>query len=293
LEAIHSTGNKLAVAIDINDSVGILDRYFQDVAFFTNFEDFYNYLQDNPVDYISICSPNNLHKSHIAFALRNNTNVICEKPLVLTESDLDELIQLEKSVNVKVNTVLQLRFHKSILELKSKIDLSEQKTFDVDLTYITCRGPWFHESWKGDLERSGGLAANIGIHFFDMLVMLFGKMKNLEVHHKDNKLVSGYLELERANIKWILSVDNKHLPKHIEDSGKTTFRSITVDGEEIEFSGGFTELHNQVYTKTLEGKGFGLEDARVGIQISEQVRCSEVDITSKNFHPKLKDIYNG
>ncbi len=292
LDAIKNTGNQLVVAFDVNDSVGILDKDFQDVEFFTDFEEFYNFIQDNPVDYISICTPNYLHKSHIAFGLRNKCDVICEKPLVLEEKDLDDLLKLEKSTGSRVNTILQLRVHESIIELKKRIEASKKDMFDVDLIYLTSRGPWFHRSWKGEMQKSGGLAANIGIHFFDMLVMLFGELKSLEVHHRDDHLVGGYLELERARVRWMLSVDRKYLPQSALDKGMTTFRSITVDGEEIEFSGGFTELHKKVYERTLDGNGFGLEDARIGVRISETIRNSIPQGVGEHSHPMLREIFS-
>lgn len=295
IQAINDTNNRVVSAMDVNDSVGILDRYTQDVSFFTDFERFESHLDslnntEDKIDFVSICSPNYLHASHIKFALKNNCDVICEKPLVLNESDLDEIKEYEAQYNKKVNTVLQLRVHQSIVDLKKEIDSSSKNDFEVDLTYLTSRGPWYHESWKGNIQKSGGLASNIGIHFFDMLTWIFGGLKKNELHISNNRIVSGYMELEKAKVKWTLSVDRKYLPKEALDKGATTYRSITIDGKEIDFSSGFTELHTKVYEGVLSGKGFGLEDARTAIRIVDQLRSLTPSGVSEKSHYLIKDM---
>jgi UDP-N-acetyl-2-amino-2-deoxyglucuronate dehydrogenase len=277
LEAIKATGNKLIAAFDTQDSVGILDRYFPDCQFFTEFERFESFVEsckstESQLDYVSICSPNYLHVSHIKFALRHGAHAICEKPLVLNESDIDELSTYEKKFSRKVYTILQLRVHDAILALKEKVEKMGKKSHQVDLTYLTSRGNWYFESWKGDEKKSGGLSTNIGVHFFDMLTWIFGNMKTVEVLEKSPTLERGFVQLELANVTWMLSVDKNLLPKEAVASGKTTFRSIKIDGEEFEFSEGFTELHNRVYQNILGGKGYGLEDSRVAIRIVENLR---------------------
>ncbi len=294
-EAINDTGNRTVIANDVNDSVGILDRYSQDVEFYTNFNLFADKINsfkgtDKNIDYISICSPNFMHKSHIKFGLEKGCDVICEKPLVLNESDIDELVQLEKKLGKKVYTVLQLRVHESIKMLKEKIDSDPNANYDVELTYITSRGPWYHQSWKGDTEKSGGLPTNIGVHFFDMLYWLFGDVKKNELHVSNNTLASGYLEYEKAKVKWILSVDKNYLPQSAIEKNNSTFRSIKLSGEEIEFSGGFTDLHTKVYQHVLDGKGYGLEDARVAVRLVEKLR-SAIPMGVQNYsHQMLKDL---
>lgn len=295
IQAINDTGNRIVTAMDVNDSVGILDRYTQDVAFFTEFERFESHVEslkgtDKEIDYVSICSPNHLHSSHMKFAMRNGCDVICEKPLVLNESDVDELKLYEQKYNKTVNTVLQLRVHDSIIKLREKIQTSSKDKYEIELTYLTSRGPWYHESWKGNLAKSGGLASNIGIHFFDMLTWLFGDLTKNELHLSNNKIVSGYMELERANVKWVLSVDRKYLPQDALDAGKTTYRSITVDGDELEFSGGFTDLHTKVYEQAVNGEGYGLEDARVAIKIVDQLRSFSDLGVQDHSHPLIKEL---
>lgn len=277
LDAIKATGSRLVAAFDTKDSVGILDRYFPECQFFTDFERFESYVESlkgspEQLDYVSICSPNYLHSSHIKFALRHGANAICEKPLVLEEKELDELVNYEQKYNRKVYTILQLRVHDAILALKSKVDKENKSFHNIDLTYLTSRGNWYFESWKGDERKSGGLSTNIGVHFFDMLTWIFGTMKKVEIVEKTPSMEKGYVELERAKVNWILSVDKNLLPKEAAASGKTTFRSIKIDGEEFEFSEGFTELHNRVYEGILAGKGYGLEAARVAIRIVENLR---------------------
>jgi len=274
LEAIKSTGNTLVAAFDPKDSVGILDRYFPDCQFFTEFERFESFIETQKIDYVSICSPNYLHSSHIKFALRNGANAICEKPLVLNESDIDELVEYEKKYNKKVFTILQLRVHDSIVELKNKILTENKEHYQVDLTYLTSRGNWYFESWKGDESKSGGLSTNIGVHFFDMLTWIFGELKEVKIEKKTASLEIGLVELDKATVRWKLSVDRNEHPKSAIESGKTTFRSIRINEQEFEFSEGFTELHNKVYERTLSGIGYGLEDARTAIKIVEQLRKS-------------------
>lgn len=277
LEAIKVTGNKLVAAYDTKDSVGILDRYFPDCKFFTDFERFESYVESlkgskDQLDYVSICSPNYLHSSHIKFALRHGAHAICEKPLVLLESEVDELAQYEKKFDRKVYTILQLRVHDAIINLKEKVEREGKSKHQVELTYLTSRGNWYFESWKGDDKKSGGLSTNIGVHFFDMLTWIFGTMKAVEITEKSPNIEKGTVELEKAHVNWMLSVDKNLLPKEAIDSGKTTFRSIKIDGEEFEFSEGFTELHNRVYEGILAGRGYGLEAARVAIRIVENLR---------------------
>lgn len=272
LEAIKQVQGKLVAAYDPKDSVGILDRYFPDCQFFTDFERFESFIESQKIDFVSICSPNYMHLSHIKFALRNGANAICEKPLVLHEADIDELLAYEKKYDRKVYTVLQLRVHEAILNLKSKIENNKKSHHDVDLTYLTSRGNWYFESWKGDEKKSGGLSTNIGVHFFDMLTWIFGSMKKVEIIEKTPSVEKGILELEKATVRWMLSVDKKFLPEEVLKSGKTTFRSIKIDGQEFEFSDGFTELHNTVYKEILAGYGYGLEAARVAIRIVENLR---------------------
>lgn len=277
MQAINDTGNRVVTATDVHDSVGILDKYSQDVAFFKDFDRFEKHIEslkgtDKQIDYISICSPNNFHSDHMKFALKHGCDVICEKPLVLREEEIDELAEFEKKYNKKINTVLQLRVHDSIIKLKEKIDNSGEANYDVKLNYITSRGPWYHESWKGDAKNSGGLTSNIGIHFFDMLTWLFGGVVENDLVDSNDVMCKGRLKLEKAQVEWMLSVDRSFLPKSAVDKGMTTYRSITINGEEIEFSGGFTDLHNKVYADVLAGKGYGLEAARTAIKIVEDLR---------------------
>ena len=277
LEAIKDLGHNLIAAFDPKDSVGFMDRYFPDCMFFTEFERFEGFvdtLKGSPgaIDYVSICTPNYLHASHIKFALRNQAHAICEKPLVLNVSDLDELIAIEKKSGKKVYTVLQLRVHDAILALKKKIDSESRNDYQVELDYMTSRGQWYLESWKGDVKKAGGLSTNIGVHFFDMLTWIFGGATEVLVSHKDDLREKGTVKLAKAHVKWELTIDRSRLPADALKAGKTTFRSIKIDGEEFEFSEGFTELHKRVYTDILSGKGYGLEAARSAIEIVEKIR---------------------
>jgi len=284
LQAIKDTGNKLVAACDSHDSVGILDRYFQEVSFFTEFERFDRHLEklrrnssETAIDYLTICSPNNLHDAHIRLALRLGADAICEKPLVLNPWNLDQLQEIENETGKKVYTILQLRTHPSILELKNKIKNEKSgKKYNINLSYITSRGQWYRYSWKGDESKSGGIGTNIGIHFFDMLIWLFGKVKNYNVLLKQPDKMKGELELENANVNWFLSINKNDLPQSVKNNGQPTYRSITINGKEIEFSGGFTDLHTKVYQETLAGNGFTIEDARPAIELAHNIRISNL-----------------
>jgi UDP-N-acetyl-2-amino-2-deoxyglucuronate dehydrogenase len=294
LQAIKDTGNILVAACDPNDSVGILDRYFFDVQFFKEFERFDRHAEKlkrkgTPIEYVSICSPNFLHDAHMRFALRIGAEAICEKPLVLNPWNLDALEELEQESGKRINTILQLRVHPALIELRQKLQQEKaEKKHNVILTYITSRGDWYLVSWKGQIDRSGGLATNIGIHFFDLLMWLFGPVINSEVHVSNQRKTSGVLELERANIQWFLSIDKKDLPLHAAENGKTTFRSITIDEKEVEFSEGFTNLHTKVYEETLAGKGFGIEDVRPSITLAHEIRVASPTGISGGSHPFVK-----
>ena len=298
LKAIKETGNNLLVALDKSDSVGIMDSYFPKADFFTEPERFERHVyklqhgSGEKLDIFSICTPNYLHDAHIRMALLNGADAICEKPLVLNPWNIDALSELEKETGHKIYNILQLRLHPAIMELKKKIEAGEpNKIYDVDLTYITSRGKWFHYSWKGDIAKSGGLATNIGIHFFDMLQYIFGKKKMLVVHHRDNHVVSGYLELEKARVRWFLSVDSEYLPDDIKAKGQTTYRSIQIAGDELEFTGGFTDLHTESYKNILAGKGFGLDQAKPSIEMVHFIRNAEVVTTMKDCeHPFISRI---
>jgi UDP-N-acetyl-2-amino-2-deoxyglucuronate dehydrogenase len=295
LQAIKDTGNNLVAAVDPHDSVGILDRYFPDTSFFTEFERFDRHVEklrransDKKVDYVSICSPNNLHDAHIRLALRVGADAICEKPLVLNPWNLDYLQELEKETGKNVFTVLQLRVHPALLELKRKLDTEKsRKKHQVIMTYITSRGPWYQFSWKGREDISGGVATNIGIHFFDLLIWLFGNVKTNHLFLRDNFQSSGYMELERAEVRWFLSIDKKNLPQEALERGKSTHRSITIDNQEIEFTEGFANLHTRVYEEVLQGKGNGINDARSSIQTAYDIRILPITQIKELYHPLL------
>ena len=297
LKAIKDTGHNLVAALDKFDSVGIMDSYFPDTSFFVEFERFDRHVEKLKrerglqLDYVSICTPNYLHDAHIRMALRAGANAICEKPLVLNPWNLDALLDIEKETGNKVYTILQLRLHPSIIALKEKIDADTSgKVYDVDLTYLTSRGSWYYASWKGDESKSGGVASNIGVHFYDMLSWVFGKVKRNDVHLSSHDRASGFLEFEKARVKWFLSINYELIPQDIKDKGQRTYRSITVDGEEIEFSGGFTELHTKSYEQIIAGNGFGLEDARTSIEIVSEIRNSEVvEVVNENEKHYLTD----
>ncbi len=296
LKAIKDTGHNLVAATDPFDSVGILDRYFFDVNYFKEFERFDRHIEklrrlDNgqEVDYVSICSPNYLHDAHIRFALRVGADAICEKPLVLNPWNIDALAEIEEENSQKIYNILQLRVHPAIVALKEKVAKSNKKEkYDIDLTYITSRGKWYSYSWKGYKEKSGGVATNIGIHFFDMLTWIFGDVQNNEVHYQDEKKAGGFLELENANIRWFLSLDKNDLPQHVVEKNQPTYRSILVENEEIEFSGGFTDLHTVVYENILQGKGFGIKDAYNSVKIAHDIRVAKsMGIDMEKSHPLL------
>ncbi|MBI5670923.1 MAG: Gfo/Idh/MocA family oxidoreductase [Chloroflexi bacterium] len=294
-KAIRDTGNTLIAALDPHDSVGILDSYFPDARFFTSFERFERHLEklrfqtEEPrVEYVSICSPNYLHDTHIRLALHVGADAICEKPLVINEWNLRSLEELEAKTGRKVYTVLQLRLLPPLLELKERLDAqANRQKQDVVLTYITRRGQWYHTSWKGDEEKSGGLAMNIGIHFFDLLTWLFGKAEHSEVHLARPDKMAGLLELEWARVRWFLSVDVNDLPEATRQAGKFAFRSITLDGQEMEFSEGFTDLHTRVYEQVLAGNGFGIDAARPSIELVYGIRHSDVVASPMLVHPML------
>ena len=297
LKAIRDTGNNLIAAIDPFDSVGILDRYFYEVDFFTEIERFDRHLEklrrEKPIEeqihYLSIMSPNYLHDAHCRLGLRLNLNVICEKPLVINPWNLDQLTAIEEESEGKINTILQLRVHPSLLKLKRKLEKERaDEQHEVILSYITSRGPWYHASWKGNLEKSGGIATNIGIHFFDLLQWLFGKPGEIKVYLSELDRMSGYIELENAKVHWFLSVNKRDLPFSRKPGEPKTYRSITVDGEEIEFSSGFTDLHTRVYENILAGKGFGIEDARTSIEMSHKIRTSKLSRLDDMAHPIIK-----
>ncbi len=295
LKAIKDTGNNLVAAVDPHDSVGVLDQHFDNVSFFTEFERFDRHIEklrrkgdENRIHFVSICSPNYLHDAHIRFALRVGAMPICEKPIVIKPWNIDALMELEEETGLKTYTVLQLRHHDSIIKMKKKLEMEKaDKKHDIELTYITPRGPWYHYSWKGQVELSGGLGTNIGVHFFDLLIWLFGDVVRSEVHVSTPTRVVGYLELEKARIKWYLSIDKKDLPQSAVKAGKPSYRSLTMNGEEVEFSGGFTDLHTVVYKKILEGKGYGLKDARPSIDIVHRIREAIPTGRNDTSHPLL------
>ena len=295
LQAIKDTKNNLLSALDPFDSVGIMDSYFPDTAFFVEPERFDRYLEKLKykkgiqLDYLSICSPNYLHDTHIRMALRRGADAICEKPLVLNPWNLDALQNMEKESGKRVWNILQLRVHQSIIKLKEKIDIApKDKIFDVDLTYLTSRGNWYYASWKGDISKSGGIATNIGIHFYDMLTYIFGNVKENIVHLHTHDRASGYLEFERARVRWFLSINYDLLPEEIKTKGERTYRSISIEGEEIEFSGGFTNLHTKIYKDIISNKGYGLEDARQAIEIVHDIRTKSPIGLKGDYHPMAK-----
>lgn len=296
MQAINDTGNQLVAAMDSNDSVGVIDRYFPDAHFFTEFERFDRHVdklsrgpEGRRIEYVSICSPNYLHDSHMRFALRSGADAICEKPLVLNPWNIDGLAEIEKDTGRKINTILQLRVHPSIIALRDKFAAAPKDTkHDVDLSYITSRGNWYLQSWKGEEKKSGGIATNIGVHFFDMLHFLFGDLQTSEVHLTSPTKASGYLEYDNARVRWFMSLDVNDVPKPQRDEGQRTYRSITVDGEEIEFSGGFTDLHTRSYEEILAGRGFGLEENRSAIEAVAGIRNATIVQNPSAPHPFVK-----
>ena len=300
MRAIKDTGNQLIAALDPYDGIGIMDSNFPEASFFTEFERFDRFVDKwhrdsgNKIEYMSICSPNYLHDSHIRFALKNGADAICEKPLVLNPWNIDQLKLIEKETGQKIYNILQLRLHSSIIALKERItrELKENpdKVYDIDLTYLTSRGKWYFVSWKGDESKSGGIASNIGVHFFDMLCWIFGAVEENIVHLKTADTNAGFLKLKNANVKWFLSVNYNYIPDEIKNKGLTTFRSIKVDSDDIEFSGGFTELHTRSYEEIIKGNGFGLDEAYGSIEMVSHIRNSQPLGLVGDYHPFCKKI---
>jgi UDP-N-acetyl-2-amino-2-deoxyglucuronate dehydrogenase len=294
LKAIKDTQNTLVAAFDPNDSVGIMDSFFPEASFYTEFERFDRSIDKlrrsgKAVDYVSICSPNYLHDAHIRFGLRNNANVICEKPVVLNYWNVDSLIESEKECEGNVYTILQLRLHPTIIEVRNKIlNAPKDKFFDVELTYITSRGNWYYASWKGEINKSGGIATNIGIHFFDMLIWIFGDVKNNIVNISSHDRAAGIIEFDRARVKWFLSINSNTLPNKVKESGKTTFRIFSLDGQPVEFSDGFTDLHTISYSHIIGGKGFRLFEARPAIALAHEIRDSKPIGLEGDYHDFAK-----
>jgi len=297
MKAIRDTGNNLVAAIDKSDSVGILDSFSHDISFFTEFERFDRHVEklrrsgdEKRLHYVTICSPNYLHDAHMRFALRVGADAICEKPLVLNPWNLDALAVFEKEMGRKIYNILQLRVHPSIVGLREKVaSTPDGKRYAIDLTYITSRGRWYFTSWKGDIQKSGGVATNIGVHFFDVLIWVFGNVRYHEVHLSEPARMSGIIELEKAYVRWFMSVDGADLPEQAVAAGKSTFRSMTVDDEEIEFSDGFTDLHTVVYREILAGRGFSIEDARPSINLVYELRNANASSTNgSRRHPLLR-----
>ncbi|MFN3656989.1 MAG: Gfo/Idh/MocA family oxidoreductase [Pseudolabrys sp.] len=294
MRAIKAVGGDLRVAFDPNDSVGVIDSYFPDATFFVEFERFDRHVdklrrRGDKIDYVSICSPNYLHDAHCRFAMRSDADPICEKPLVLNPWNIEGLSEIEAETGRKISTILQLRLHPSIQALKQRVESSGQNEFVLDLTYITSRGRWYHTSWKGEDAKSGGIATNIGVHFFDMLAYVFGPTQRNVVHLRSESRAAGYLECGRAKIRWFLSVDRNDLPENIRDT-KTTYRSIMLDGEEIEFSDGFTDLHIKSYEEILAGRGFGLSEVRPSIEIVSEFRSRPIELRAGERHPFVKEV---
>lgn len=293
-KAIKETGNIMLAAYDPFDSVGIIDTYFPKADFFTEFERFDRHIDKlkrggSGIDFVSVCSPNYLHDSHIRFGLKAGANVISEKPLVLNPWNLEGLMALEKETGLNVYNILQLRLHDSIIALKKRVDKAQKdKIFNFDLTYITSRGKWYYTSWKGDIQKSGGIATNIGVHFFDMLSWIFGEVKQNIVHVHTHDRAAGYFEFEKARVRWFLSINADTLPKHIKDKGKTTYRSMILEGEEIEFSDGFTDLHTKSYKDVVEGKGFRISESLKSINIVHDIRNSHPVGKVGEYHPFVK-----
>jgi UDP-N-acetyl-2-amino-2-deoxyglucuronate dehydrogenase len=296
LHAIKETGNNLLASLDKFDSVGRIDSYFPESDFFVEFERFDRHFDKlkrtgTKIDYVSICSPNYLHDSHIRFALRHHADAICEKPIVLNPWNIDALQEIEKETGNKIYTVLQLRLHPKIVELRNRIKNGPAgKVYDIDMSYITSRGNWYNISWKGDIQKSGGVATNIGIHFFDMLTWIFGNTRMNTVHLSEKNRAAGFLELENARVRWFLSLEYKDIPEEIRKTGKRTFRSITVDGEEIEFSEGFTDLHTHTYMEILVGRGFGINEARQSVETVYNIRNAKPAGLQGDYHPILNSV---
>ena len=295
-KAIKETGNQLTAILDKSDSVGIIDSYFPDAAFFTEPERFDRHLYrrfientGSKIDYISICSPNYLHDAHIRMALRNGAHAICEKPLVLNPWNLEGLERIEQDTGKNIYHILQLRLHPAVVELKNYVDSqSDDKIYDIDLAYITSRGTWYQYSWKADMEKSGGITTNIGSHFFDMLIYIFGEVQDIQIHYTTPITVAGFLQLKKARVRWFLSIDKKQLPKSIAEQGKTTYRSLTIDNAAFEFSEGFTDLHTLTYQNILSGNGFCIRDAYPYISLCHDIRTRKAEGIRGDYHPFLR-----
>jgi UDP-N-acetyl-2-amino-2-deoxyglucuronate dehydrogenase len=291
MRAIRDTGHQVVCALDRFDCVGVLDQYFPQADFFTEFERFDRHIEklkqrQQPIDFVTICSPNYLHDAHIRFGLRNDADVVCEKPLVLNPWNIDSLSEIEARTGRRVFNILQLRLHPAIVALKERVAASRQDSvFDVDLTYITSRGNWYYTSWKGDVSKSGGIATNIGVHFFDMLAWVFGPVKRNIIHLHAHDRAAGFLELEGARVRWFLSINEDTLPEQVRSTGKRTYRQLSIDGASIEFSDGFTELHTESYAEILAGRGFGIDEVRTAIEIVHQIRSQEPAGLRGDYHP--------
>lgn len=298
MKAIAETKNALVAALDKSDSVGIIDSHFPNAHFFTEFERFDRHLdmlrrhaEADAVDYVSVCSPNYLHDSHMRFALRSGADAICEKPLVLNPWNIDGLAEIEKDTGQQIHTILQLRLHPAILAVQQEVQSTPDDTkYEVDLTYVTSRGSWYLQSWKGDTDKSGGIATNIGVHFYDMLQFIFGPLQENIVHYSSPTKAAGFLEYARARVRWFLSIDVNDVPAAQREAGQRTFRSITYDGKDLEFSGGFTDLHTRSYEEILAGRGFGLEENRAAIETVATIRTAAPAGMTGDYHPFLKQV---
>jgi UDP-N-acetyl-2-amino-2-deoxyglucuronate dehydrogenase len=298
MKAIKDTKNNLVVSLDPYDGIGVMDSNFPEAEFFTELEKFDSFINSfnrtSKIDYVSICSPNYLHEAHIRYSLQHGSDVICEKPLVLNPTDIDALKLIEEETGQKVYNILQLRLHDSVIALKEKVtkELQENpdKVYDIDLTYLTSRGKWYFTSWKGAQDKSGGIASNIGVHFYDMLCWIFGDVEENIVHVKTPDTNAGYFKLQNATVRWFLSVNYDYIPEDIRESGARTYRSITVDGDEIEFSDGFTDLHTKSYEYILNGEGFGLDEAYGSIRTVSTIRSLDPIGMKGNFHPFVKKV---
>lgn len=295
MKAIRETGNDLVAALDPNDSVGVIDSYFPEADFFTEFERFDRHVdklrrRGRQVDYVSICSPNYLHDAHIRFALRSQAHAICEKPVVVNPWNLDALQEIEAETGCRAFTIHQLRLHPSIVALRDRVAAAPDQVLDVDLTYVTSRGHWYRSSWKGDDTKSGGVATNIGVHFFDMLLWIFGPVAQSVVHLNRPDATAGVLRLQRAQVRWFLSVNAAHLPEAPRAAGQRTYRSMVIRDEELEFSDGFTDLHTASYEQILGGAGVGLADARYAVETVHQIRYAPVQPLVGDFHPLCRSV---
>ena len=300
MKAIKDTNNTLVAALDPYDGIGVMDSYFPQASFFTEFECFDRFVDKwrrdsgNKIDYVSICSPNYLHDSHIRFALRSGADAISEKPLVLNPWNVDQLKVIENETGKRIYNILQLRLHPTLIALKERIarelEKNPDKIYDIDLTYLTSRGRWYFVSWKGDEAKSGGIASNIGVHFYDMLCWIFGDVQENIVHLKTPDANAGFLKLKHANVRWFLSVNYDYIPDAIKNAGLTTYRSITINGEEIEFSGGFTDLHTKSYEEILKGNGFGLEEAYSSINTVSTIRNLDAIGLKGDYNPFCRKI---